>query len=288
MAFDTFEQIRAHILERGYEDSTDTTGDFYSLAADAIIEAWRDIATRWPILEWRKSPVGSFITTAQVTSLTVTIAAAGASAAGVLSSAPTSSLLGRKLKPTGKEWYGIITAHNANETAFTLDVAQEALAAGQACTIYQDEYTLNADLGLFVDGLWYPTSKFVALKSEEYMRTSFPVPHASDIPEYFARIGQRTIRLSSYPTSVKRVEYPYSFVPDDPSGTTTLALPSFWRPALAVKALAILIGMKFDRRENDTLARAERMIEACIAYEKQRLHGLQTKSPTGYRGAYGS
>jgi hypothetical protein len=288
MPLDTFAQIQAHILERGYEDSTDLTGDFFTLSSDAIIEAWRDIATRWPILEWRKSPVGAFITVASITTTTLTIAAAGEAVAATLSVAPATSIVGRKIKPTGKEWYAIVTAHTAGDTAVTLDVAQEAIAAGTACTIYKDEYTLNADLGLFVDGLWYPTSKFVALKSEEYMRSAFPVPHASDIPEYFARIGQRTIRLSSYPTSVKRVEYLYSFVPDDPSGTTTLAIPTFWRPALAELALAILIGMKFDRRENDTMARAERMIERCITYEKQRMSGLQTKSPTGYRGAYGA
>lgn len=288
MGLDTHNEIRTHILERAYEDSEDTTGDFYTLAGDAIVEAWRDIAMRWPILEWRKTPPGAFATVDDITTTTLTIASAGEGVAGTLSSAPAASITGRKIQPANVEWYSIVTAHTAGATGVTLDVAQAAVAAGTACVIYQDEYDLAADLGLFVDGLWYPNGTFVSMKSEEYIRESYSPPQGDGVPGYFARIGRRRIRLSHYPTSVKRVEYPYSFVPDDPSGTTTLSLPTFWRPALAELSLALLLGMKFDRRENDTMARAERLIEKCILYERRRVDGLQTMEPVRFVGAYGS
>jgi hypothetical protein len=185
-------------------------------------------------------------------------------------------------------WYAIVTAHVAGALTCTLDVAQATIAAGTACVIYVDEYDLATDLGLFIDGLWYPDGRFVPLKTEEFIRDAYSPPQGDSSPAYFARIGRRRIKLSHYSNAVRRVEYTYTAQQDDPSGATTLSLPSYWRPALAELALSILMGDKFDKREKDTLLRAERLIETCLIYERRRTAGLQTFSPVRYTGAYGS
>lgn len=286
MALDSYTDILAHILERGYEESTDSSGDFSTLAADAIVEAWRDISMRWPILEWRKDPPGAFVTTDDITTTTITVSA-GEGVTATLSAGPSASISGRKIAATGSNTYSRVTSHTAGATTCVLDAVQTALTAA-ACVIYQDEYTLASDLGLFVDGLWFENGNFVPIKPESVILEAFTPPVGDNYPSAFARIGRRKILLSHYPTAVKRVEYSYSFFPDDPSGSSELALPKHWRPALAELALALLLGMKFDRREADTRARAEHLIENCIRFERQRVSGLQGIVPTRYVGSYGS
>ena len=288
MALDSFTAILAHILERAIEDSTDATGDFYTLAQDAIIEVWRDHTTRIQTLELVKDPAGAFVTVAPITTLTLTIAAAGESVAGTLSATHASSLTGYKIKPTSKNWIVRITAHAAGAAAVTLDAVPEALAAGSAITIYKDEYDLASDLGVFVDGLWGQDGGFVSLVSEETLRRDWPdPPQSADTASGFCRLTRRKIRLSHYPASVRRYEYPYQYEPDDPAGATTLVIGAHMRPALAEGALAVLLDMKFDRRADRTKVRAEQLLAAVEIYERRRRMGFGTVGNQRYRGAYG-
>jgi hypothetical protein len=286
MGFDTFAAIKIHIMERALEDSEETDGDFSTLAEDAIVQSHRDFAMRWPILEWRKDPPGAFLTVDDITTTTIT-AAIGEAVTATLSTAPSDSIQGRKIQPTGEEWYARVTSHAAGSTSCVLDVVQSTLAA-DACVIFQDEYNLATDIGVLVDGLWYPNGHFVPLKSEEVIQEAFQTPQGDGFPSAFARIGRRKILLSHYPTSRKRVEYSYYRFPDDPSGTSELELPKHWRIALAEMSFALLLGMKFDRREGDARNRAEKLTEEAIKYERQRLSSLQTIAPSRYVGAYGS
>jgi hypothetical protein len=112
MGFDTFAAIKIHIMERALEDSEETDGDFSTLAEDAIVQSHRDFAMRWPILEWRKDPPGAFLTVDDITTTTIT-AAIGEAVTATLSTAPSDSIQGRKIQPTGEEWYARVTSHAA-------------------------------------------------------------------------------------------------------------------------------------------------------------------------------
>ena len=292
MPIDTYTGVKSYILGRAYEN-TDGTSTFDALADDALVEGWRDLVTRWPWLDLVKDPPGVFVTTDDITTTTITVAAAGVSVAGTLSAAPAVSISGRKIKPSGKTWVARVTAHTAGLTAVTLDAAPEALAAGTACVIFQDEYDLASDLGCFVDGLWFD-GRFTPLLSEESLKVGWPdPPGGQDYPSAFARLTKGRIRLSHYSISVKRGEYPYTSELADPSGSGTLALPGYLRPAFAALALVELYEMALDRRYAAALQKAERSVERAIVYERRRRTGLGSQSSqpgvgASGRGAYGN
>lgn len=284
MALDSWSDIKSYVLFRG-DEPTDGSSDYDTQVENAIIEAWREIYPRAPWLDLVKDPPGVFVTSDDVTNRTLTIAAAGTSVAGTLSSSIATSISGFKIRPTGESYILRVTAHVAGATAITLDAAPETLSA-VACTIYQDEYDLASDLGAFVDGLWVD-GRLVTLRSEEWLKAHWPdPPSGATYPVNFARLGRRKIRLSHYPTSVVRGEYPYTYDPGDPSGSADLAIPAYLRPALAEKALAVLYNMKMDRRESTADQRAERMIASAIAYDERRRFGTGPR-PT-VAPAYGS
>ena len=245
---------------------------------EALIEAWRLIVTEHPWLPLVKDPPGVFVTQDDITARTVTIATAGSAVAATLDANPQSgqSMAGRKIRPTGFNWHARITAHVANSTSLTLDAAPETVAAGTACTIFQDEVTLASDVGLFhTGGLWAATGEFIELWDEERLRAEHPDPPSGAWPpEAFCRLGSRGIRLSEYPTAARRVEYPYTFIPADPSGTGELEIPSWLRPAYLHAALAIAYGFKSDRRQAQAAARYEHLKERAIAYNGRLLAGL--------------
>ena len=292
MSYDTYAAVKAAILGRAYEN-TDGSSTFDGLADDALLEAWTDLVTRWPWLDLVKDPPGVFVTTDDITTTTITVAAAGTSVAGTLSAAPSVSIAGRKIRPSGKTWVARVTAHTAGLTAITLDAVPEVLAAGTACVIFQDEYDLASDLGCFVDGLWID-GYFVPLLGEERLKSTSPdPPEGRTYPSAFARLTKGRIRLSHYQTSVKRVEYPYTSELADPSGSGTLALPGYLRRVYAKLALAELYEMALDRRYAGALQSAERGVERAIIYERRRRTGLGTLSSqpgvgVSGRGAYGN
>lgn len=288
MGFDDFTAAREHILKRAYE-GVEATGDWFDLAADALVAAWRDIWATEDILEYVKDPPGAFNVVDDLTTLTITVAAAGEGVAGTLSATVATSIAGRKIKPGSKNWLARVTAHVAGTAAVTLDAVPEALAAGTAITIFQDEYNLASDLGSFIDGLWGQEGAFVELISQEVLKRDYPDPRQGSLtPTVFARLTQRKILLSHYPTAVRRFEYPYIAVPADPSGAATVSLPAHWRMAWAELGLAQLYEMKVDRRASGAFQRAERLIAKALSYERRRVVGLATRSDRPRRGAYGS
>lgn len=292
MALDSFANVRSYILKRAGEDDTDTAGDFYDLASDFIVQAWRWLYTA-PIafLSLIKDPPGAFVTVADITTLTLTISSTGTSVSGTLSAAPSGSvsLAGYKIRPSGKTWHARITAHTADTTTITLDAVPETVTAGTACTIYKDEYELASDLGTFVNGLWTQHGNLVDLVTDEEFRQWHPDPiQGAEYATRFVRLTRRKIRLSQYPQDIRRYEYPYLYEPSDPSGSSDLAIDAHLRPVLAEKALALLFQAKGDVRQAEAEARAAKGFQDAIGYDGQRRMGLGRESHRMRVGRYGN
>lgn len=287
MSLDSYTDLLRYVESRGGEE-TDGTSKYRDDTTDAGIEAWREFTTRWPWLSLRKSPPGAFITVAPVTTLTLTIAAAGEAVGATLSAVYATSLVGRKIRPSGKAWAARITAHVAGTNALTLDAAPETVAAATASTIFQDEYDLVSDLGVFVDGIWTQDGSFVALKGEEWMKVRYSDPPSAGWPaKYFCRLTRRRIRFSTYPSAVERCEYPYNYEPADPTGAGALAIDAHLRPAFAEKWLEMVFQFKSDKREAQAFQRGEAKIRRAQVYEGRLLRGLGTLSSELEEAPYG-
>src|SRR3990167_750693 len=179
MGLDTFEDLVAWILGRADEiDAGGTASDspFYGLMDETVAEVHRDLITRHPWIDLQASPPGAFVTTDDVTTTTITIASTGTSVTCTLSAAPSTSIAGRKIRPSGDNWLARVTAHTAAALTCTLDAVPETVAAGTACVIFQDEYDLASDLGAFVNGLWDQAGHFVRLVNLETLLQSYPDP----------------------------------------------------------------------------------------------------------------
>lgn len=287
MALDTAANVKAAALRRAYEED-DGTSDWDGDADDALAEIWRELWQAHPWQDLVKDPPGVFNTTDDRTTLTLTIAAAGEGVAATLSATVAASLAGFKITPSGKNWYARITAHTAATADLTLDAAPEAITAGTACTIFQDEYTLASDLGVFVDGLWRQDGDFVTLVSEEELKRRYPGVPPAGKADVFCRLTRRKIRLSHYPTSVERYEYPYCYEPADPSGTGTLVIGAHLRPVYLHGVLAELLNMKIDKRAGDERKRFEQGIEKAVMYESRRRTGLGQIARRTTASRYGS
>lgn len=269
----SYQDVKKYVLKRAGE-LDDGTSDMDLDAESAIVLAWKDLTTRYPWLSLMKNPPGVFLTTAPETTYTLTVAA-GLASVGVLSASYPTSLVGRKILPGGgRNYYMRITGHAAPSANVTLDAAPEALAA-QAITIYQDEYDLSADIGCFVNGLWTVFGNQIEMKSEEFLRSYAPGPITSSTwpAKYFSRISQTRIRLSSYSPQAFRVEYPYTYEPDDPGSvsiTDPLAIEPSLRPVLAQGSWAELMDMKSDSRAAMAKATYEASIARSWIYDSRR------------------
>ena len=273
------------------DEPTDGTSDFLAAVRRALVRANHDLHNRHPFWWARKYPPGAFVTVDDVTTLTITVASTGEGVAGTLSATYTPTLLYRKVLPTGKNWFARITAHTAGTAAVTLDAVPEALAAGSAITIVQDEYQLAADLGLFVDGLWTEDGFYVELKQEEWIRKEFgDLPSPAWPPSAFCRLDQRRIRLSHYPNEVKRVEYPYCTMPDDldptDGATTELGISHNFRWLLADATLYFAYLMKSDKRATSAKQDYERGIEEAVSYHRRVMLGIGTSPGAGPRSPW--
>lgn len=272
-------------------DEPASGSDFDTEVGNAIVLAKHDFDSRHPWY-WRFIyPPGVFLTVADITTLTLTIAAAGASVAATLSATFATSLVGYKIRPTGVNWIARITAHTAGSAALTLDAAPVAVAAGTACTIYQDEIQLASDLGLFKDGLWRQDGIFIEMWDLEYLMNRYPDPPVpGDTPEAFARLDRRRIRLSHYPTDVRRYEYPYAAEEVDlvPSSSTTLTIPQNWRWVLAHGALYYALLMKSDKRAGLFKKEYEDGIKQLLAYHQRVMQGLGRLSRSPEAVPYGA
>ena len=287
--FDSPADIKVFVLSMA--DMQASGDDFDTEVGNAIVMAKNDLDNRHPWY-WRLIyPPGVFLTVADITTLTLTIAAAGASAAATLSATYTPSLVGYKIRPTGKSWIARITAHTAATATLTLDAAPEAVTAGTACTIFQDEIQLASDLGLFKDGLWRQDGSFIEMWDLEYLVNRYPDPPVpGDTPEAFARLDRRRIRLSHYPTDVRRYEYPYAAEEADldVTSSTALTIPQNWRWVLAHGALYYALLMKSDKRAGLWGKSFEEGIGKLYAYHEKALRGLGRMSRTPEAVPYGT
>ena len=288
MGLDTYADLIDFIQSRA-DEPTDGSSDFETIMSDLVAQAHRDIILRHPFADLVSSPPGAFVTSDDITSLTITVSSTGTSVAGTLSSAPSGSISisGWKLKPGGKTWGARITSHTAGATAITIDAVPETLAAGAAVTLFQDEYDLASDLGVFLDGLWDQAGTFVPLESPETLRSLWPdPPTGATIASAFCRLTRRKIKFSHYPNSIRRYEYPYIAELSDPVGSGTLSLPAHLRPVLAEGALALLYQMKVDKRQGEAQARFEAGIEKAIMYERRRMQGVGQSGLSTRPGGY--
>ena len=284
--FDSFEDVVLDVLERGDEE-TDGSSDWDAAARRAVVRAHHFICNTHPFWFLEVTPPGVFLTKAPITSLTLTVATAGESVAGTLSAVYADSLAGWKIVPTGTEYSLRITAHAAGAAAVTLDAAPEALAAGTAITIVKDEYDLISTVGMLVDGLWTGRGEFIALKSEDFIRTGYPDPPRSGWPpECFTRITKTKIRLSQYPDRVARIEYPYTQMPADPSGATALVIDQNFRWMLSDGGLYFLHLFKSDKRAEAAKALFEQGIGQAMVYHHRLKMGLTGHGQEPNRGPY--
>jgi len=252
-----------------------------------VVRAFHFIHNTHPFWWAEVTPPGVFLTVAPITNRTITVAAAGEAVAGTLSSTVSVSMTGRKITPTGKDYSMRITAHTAGSAAVTLDAAPETLAAGTACTIFQDEYDLVSTLGMLVDGLWTGRGEFVALKSEDHIRQNYTDPPEQGWPpDAFTRLTKRRIRLSQYPDAVHRMEYPYTTIPADPSGSGDLVIDQNFRWVLADGGLYFLHLFKSDKRAEAARALFEQGIGQAIVYHHRLKVGLSQSGQEASVGPY--
>lgn len=285
--FNSFSSVKSWVLS--FSDMAASGDDFDDEVSSAIVLAWHDFHARHPWYWQQTFPPGVFLTVADITTLTLTIAAAGASVAATLSATYATSLVGYKIRPTGVNWIARITAHAAGSASITLDAAPAAVTAGTACTIYQDEIQLAADLGLLVDGLWRQDGVFVEPWDLELLVNRYPDPPVpGDTPVAFARLDRRRIRLSHYPTEVRRYEYPYVREEADPSGSSDLTIPQNWRWVLAHGALYFALLMKSDKRAGLFKQEYEKGIDQLYAYHVKVRQGLGRMSRTPEEAPYGA
>ena len=285
--FDSFNDIRTWCLSLA--DMQASGDDWQTEVENSIVRAWDDLHNRFAFWWAIKYPPGVFLSVDDITNRTLTIATAGTSVAGTLSSSVADDLDNYKIKPSGKNWAARITAHTAGSAAITLDAAPETIAAGTACVIFQDEYQLASDLGLFVDGLWRQDGHFVELWAMERLLREYPDPPSSgDSPVAFARIDKRRIRLSSYPTSVKRYEYHYTKEEGSitAGSSTAFTVDRNFRWIIAHGALAEAYLMKSDKRAGLYEKSYERVIESAIAYHHRLMGGLGTRQGGRVVGPY--
>lgn len=288
MGFDTFNAIKAYILERAQCDATGD--DWDAIAEDHIVEAFRELVITAPWLCLRKYPPGALALLAPITNLTIS-AVAGTTAV-TLSATYASSLADYIVIPSGADYIMRITAHTAGQAALTVDAVPEDIAAGTACTIVKIEYDLNSDTGIFVDScFWTVDGQRIPVVKEDYLRENYPqVPQQAWPAKCAARVAKTRVRFSSYPEARKRLEYPYSYEPSDPSGATTLVLDEHLRPPLGHRSLALLLQ---DKREFEGVkleeGRYARGLERAEIYEERLLVGLGglPNAADGDRG-YGS
>lgn len=288
MGLDTHDDLVQFILTRGGEiDAGGTAADspFYGVMDEFMGQVHRDLITRHPWLDLLTTD--AFVTTDDITTLTLTVAAAGTDVNGTLSASQATDLTGRKIKPSGKTWIARIT-HTPPSATITLDAVPETVAAGTACVIYRDEYDLASDLGVFADGLWDQSGDFVPLVSLERLVEAHRDTQSSGArtADAFARLTRRRIRLAPYPNAVRRYEFSYLAEPGDPSGATTLTLPAYLRPVLAEGVLALLYQMKLDRRQAEAQQRYEVGIERAVAYETKRRVGYGVLAAPFRQGGY--
>ena len=267
-----------------------TGDDFDSETEDAIILAFHDFASRHPFYWNLSDPPGILITRAQITNLTITISATGASGvAGTLSATPAGaiSILDYHIRPAGVLWAARVTAHTGGGTAVTLQGVPATIAAGTATTIYQIENDLATDFGYFDSHLRDQDGTLIEVWDYERLISTYPDPPSSGWPPRAAAImANRKLRWSTYPTAARRVEYPYIITEANPSGSGALTIPQHLRWVLAHGAAYFAYLFKSDKRAQIFKQEFERGIQLAVAFDRRVRVGVGRVPASPTYGAY--
>ena len=248
--FTTFADLRADILKRAGEDPADPAGDFYDAAGRQLVRGAYEVYNAHPFLFLRKSPPGSFRTLAALTDGTVSLTQDSDTV--TFSSPPAASVAGRKLLATGGSEYYRITTHVAGGATAVLDVPWVSPTnAAATYTLYQDEYDLATDVRHVTMMTVVDRGVVVRQRSEDLIRSEYPVPVSGWPARYYARINEQRIRFSSFPMQAKRMEYEYTVLGSD-IDVNAILVPTNWRHVLADAGLFWLFNMKDDERQGTT------------------------------------
>ena len=274
------------------DEPAGSVSDWISEIDDAINQAFFDLNARHPFYWNLGTRPGTILTVAQITNLTLTIAATGSAVAGTLSAAPAGSvsILNRKIRPSGVNWIARVTAHTGGGTAITLDAVPATIAAGTACTIFQDEVALASDFGYFNDGLWSQDGNFIEVWDLERLLGAYPdAPSAGWPPAAAAISADQRIRFSTYPTTIQRLEYYYVIREASltAGGSTTLTTPEHLRWVIAYGALYYAYLFKSDKRAGLFQKEFERGIETAISFDRRVRTGMGRVGQSVTYGAYG-
>ena len=273
------------------DEPAGTASDWVSEIDDAIDLAKADFDSRHPWYWLLGTRPGAFVTTDDITTLTITINSTGTAIAATLSAAPAGSvsILNRKIRPAGVNWIARVTAHTGGETGITLDAVAATRPAGTTTVIFQDEYALASDFGYFDHGLWTQDGIFIEVWDLERLLTEYPDPPSAGWPPRAAAVAaDQRIRFSTYPTSIQRVEYYYSIreAALTAGGTTTLTTPAHLRWIIAHGALYYALLFKSDKRAQIHKQEYERGIQVAVAFDRRVRMGVG-RVPAGVTlGAY--
>lgn len=285
--FDAFSDLKTFVLSQA--DMQETGDDFDTEVGNVLTLAYNDMHNRHPFFWALATRPGALLTNDDITTLTITVVAAGSSVAGTLSAAPSGSIsiAGYKIRPSGQPWITRVTAHTAGSAAVTLDAVPAALAAGTATVIFSDEYDLATDFGYFENGLWNEDGNFIEIWDLERLLAHYPDPPSAGWPPVAAAlIATRRVRFSSYPTAVERIEYPYIMTEANISGSSALRIPQHLRWVVAMGGVYYALLMKSDKRAGVFKQEFEKGIETAIAFDRRARMGMGRQPAVVERGLY--
>lgn len=232
----------------------------------AIMQEYKSILARerW---YWAKAPRPGVLTTVSRIQSSCTIAGATVT----LGSSQATSLAGRKFYLDSNLAFYRIIAHTAGTPTLTLDATYVETQSAGRCTVYQDEYSLAADVlnpwsPFHIRGQW---ERDVDLIEEKKFRALYgwSTTTAISIPEAATLIRTDVnqipvIQLAPWTTSAINLEYDYVAIPetltfDGDAGTDTPTIPEPFRWVLYQRALSQLYATKNDDLSERAWKRAE-------------------------------
>jgi hypothetical protein len=130
----------------------------------------------------------------------------------------------------------------------------DTTVTGGSFTVFKLEYTLPSDFLRFAGEPTLSKDPWhFSVMDEDTLSQAFPISSTTGgAPRAAALVGPQMIRLSHYPLDIERVEFPYIFLPDPFTLTSTdLILPAHYRRVLAVGAAYYLCFDKADSKTGD-------------------------------------
>ena len=148
-------------------------------------------------------------------------------------------------------------------------------------TAFQLEYDLPDDFLRFAGQPTLSSDPWqFPVMDADTLEQTYPIASvAGGIPRAAAIIGEKTIRLSHYPTQLERSEYPYIFLPDSFTlSTTDLILPAHRRRILGVGAAYYICYDKADTKAGDLKTEFRGLYQAMVTehnrHQRKMSHGF--------------